>query len=296
MKPRASERRRRLARLVVAPVLALACVAGTGIGSTAASFGSRAEASATVSTRPACGGGTAYAALLSSPAWTPTIWWRFSNLTGQATVPDASGNGNNGTASGSGLSFGTANAGMVACDTTYAMRTTGGAGANGRVIARTVRTAPTTFTLATWVRGTAVTGGRLVGFGSSSTGASASRDRALLLDRSGRPVLHLGTGTGNVLLTGPAAITDGNNHLLVASVTPTRAQLYVDGALMASTLLVTPPPSYSGYWRAGWETGVNLIIPGSRNQANARQDEVAVWEGRALDATEVSALFQANHW
>ncbi|MGE3811930.1 MAG: LamG-like jellyroll fold domain-containing protein [Candidatus Nanopelagicales bacterium] len=288
--------RARAMRALLIPVLAVLCVFASGVGATSAAFTSKATGSARVSTAAACAGGTSYAALLSSAGWTPSLWWRFGNLTGQPTVADASGNGNTGTASGSGLSFGTANAGMVMCDTTDAMRTTGGAGATGAVVAGTPRTAPTTFTIATWVRTTALTGGRLVGFGSAASGASGSRDRALLLDRSGRPVLHLGTGTGNVLLTAPSAITDNVPHLIVASVSPTSARLYVDGTAVASTLLVAPPPTYSGYWRAGWETGVNLLITGSRNQANARQDEVAIWEGRALDATQVAALFAANHW
>ncbi len=288
--------RGRLARALLVPALALTCALASSLGSTSAAFPGSAGASGRYATAAACAAGTPYAVLLASPGWTPSLWGRFANLTGQPAVADASGNGSTGTASGSGLSFGTANAGMVACDTTYAMRTTGTAGASGAVVVGTARTAPTTFTIATWVRSTALTGGRRVGFGSAASGASASRDRALLLDRSGRPVLQLGTGTGNVLLTGTTAITDGNNHLVVASVTPSRAVLYVDGAQVASALLVAPVPVYSGYWRAGWETGVNLIITGSRNQANARQDEIAVWEGRALDAAQVSALYTANHW
>jgi hypothetical protein len=286
----------RLVRALLVPVLAVTSVLGTSVGTTAASFTSGATATSTIATRSACGSGSAYAALLSSPAWSPTVWWRFANVTGNPVVADASGHGNNGTASGSGLSFGTANAGMVMCDGTYAMRTTGAAAATGTVSLATARTAPTTFTLATWVRSNARTGGRLLGFGNLPTGASTTRDRALLLDRSGRVVLQLGQGTGNLLLTSPGVVADNRIHLVVASVTPAGATLYVDGVQVAAAVPAQALPTYTGYWRAGYEAGANQIIAGSRNQANARQDEVAIWEGRALTAADVATLFAANHW
>ena len=283
-------------RAVLAPILAAGAVIGMAVGETSAAFTDSAAASTSVMTRSACSSGPSYAALLASPAWSPTLWWRFSNLTGQTTVVDASGHGSTGTASGSGLTFGTANAGMIMCDGTYAMRTTGAAAATGTVSVATARPAPTTFTIATWVRSNARPGGRLVGFGSAATGASASRDRALLLDRSGRVVLHVGQGAGNLLLTTPGVVADNVTRLVVATVTPSRATVYVDGVQVASQTLSAAMPNYSGYWRAGYDTGANLLITGSRNQANARQDEIAVWEGRALTPTEVAALFAANHW
>ena len=122
------------------------------------------------------------------------------------------------------------------------------------------------------------------------------QDRALLLDRSGRAVLQIATTTGNVLVTSPARITDNLVHLVVATFSGTTATLYVDGGVVASGTVAAPRPAYTGYWRAGWDQNVTALITGARNQATVRQDELAIWEGRALTAPEVAALFAGNHW
>ena len=288
--------RSRPLRLTAGAGLAILVALGGSLGTTSAQFTSSARATATSSTRAACTSGTPYATLLATPAYTPTVWWRFANLTGSTTVADTSGHGNTGTVVNAGLTFGAANAGLIACDTTYAMRQPGGAAATGFVATSTGVAAPTTLTLATWIRTAALTGGRLVGFGSSATVGSAVQDRALLLDRSGRVVFQVATTSGNVLLTSPATVADNVVHLVVATLSGGFMTLYVDGARVGSALAVSPAAPYTGFWRAGWDQNVAALIPTSRNQANARQDEVAVWVGRALTDPEVSTLWAANHW
>jgi len=279
-------------------VAALVGVAALGVTAqtTSALFVGSATASVAVSTRAACAPGTPYANALTAPALTPTVWWRFSNLTGVPTVPDASGHGNAGTATGTGLTFGAATAGLVTCDTTYAMRQAGAAASTGFVVLPTSRTAPTTFTVATWILSNSLTGGRLVGFGDSAAAGSTVTDRALLLNRAGQVVFQLRTPAGNLLLTSPARVANNVLHLVVATLSGGSGSLYVDGVLVASSLPTTLLAPYAGYWRAGWEQNVATVIPTSRNQAATRQDEVAIWEGRALTGSEVSALYAANHW
>ena len=102
--------------------------------------------------------------------------------------------------------------------------------------------------------------------------------------------------TGNVLVTSPARVTDNVIHLVVAAFAGTTATLYVDGKSVASGTVAAPLPAYAGYWRAGWDQNVAALITGARNQATVRQDELAIWEGRALSAAEVAALFAGNHW
>jgi hypothetical protein len=135
-----------------------------------------------------------------------------------------------------------------------------------------------------------------VGFGDSASAGSTQQDRALFLDRTGRAVFQVRTTTGNLLLTSPAAITNNAVRLVVATLSGTSAALYVDGVRVASSLVISPAPVYAGYWRAGWDQNVAAIIPTSRNQAALRQDEVAIWEGRALSDTEVTTLWTGNHW
>jgi hypothetical protein len=285
-----------LGRLTLGAALVALVTLGSTLGTTSARFTTTGDATATSSTRAACASGSAYSTLLATPAYSPTLWWRFANLTGSTTVADASGHASTGTVVGTGLTFGTANAGLVTCDTTYAMRQPGSATSTGFVATSTAVIAPTTLTVATWIRTSALTGGRIIGFGSSSTAGSVQQDRALLLDRSGRVVFHLAVTTGHLLITSPSSVANGTVHLVVATLSGTSAALYVDGVRVASAPTLALAPTYAGYWRAGWEQNIATLIPTSRNQANVRQDEVTVWEGRALSASEVSTLWAANHW
>jgi hypothetical protein len=286
---------RRLRRCAAGGLVVLLSVA-TSLGTTSGQFAATATATTSLSTRAACTTGSPTAALLGTPGFAPTLWWRFANLTGTTTVADASGNGLTGTVVNAGLTFGTANVGLVSCDTTYALRQPGAATSTGFVTTTASTSAPTTFSIATWVRTTATTGGRIVGFSSSSTAGSATQDRALLLDRSGRVVFHMAAATGNVLLTAPTAISDNLVHLVVATYTAGVLTLYVDGSSRGTATVTTPAAPYTGFWRCGWDQNVATLIPTSRNQAAVRQDEVAVWQGRALTASDVATLWASNHW
>jgi hypothetical protein len=286
---------RALRGLLVAALVGTAAF-GLTTGTTSAQLTQSATASVVGSTRAACASGAPYATALTAPAMTPTVWWRFSNLTGAAAVPDSSGNGNTGTASGTGLTFGAATVGLITCDTTYAMRQAGAAASTGFVVLPTSRTAPTTFSIATWILSNSLTGGRVVGFGDAAVGGSTVSDRALLFNRTGQAVFQMRTAAGSVLLTSPARVTNNVLHLVVATETAGTGRLYVDGVLVASSLPTALLAPYTGYWRAGWDQNVATIIPTARNQATTRQDEVAIWEGRALTAGEVSALYASNHW
>jgi hypothetical protein len=292
-----SSERGRFARGLGVAGLVGALLVGSGLEGSTALMTSSAVATATVSTGAGCASGTPYANALSTPALRPTVWWRFAVTGNPATIADDSGNGNTGRRRGTGLTFGTANAGLILCDTSYSMNQPGLATSTGFITTQTSITSPTTFTIATWVRTTALTGGRVLGFSRSSTGNSSTHDRALLLDTSGRAVFHVRTSTGNLLLTSPTSVTDGNPHMLAATLSGGTARLYVDGVQVATNLVpVTLAASYPGFWRAGRDNNVAALLPGARNQAATRQDEVTVWTGRALTAAEIDQLWRSNHW
>ncbi len=284
----------RAARGILVAALVATALLGVGVGTTSARLQGPATASQAASTRAACAAGTPYANAVAPLS--PTVWWRFGNLTGSTTVPDSSGNANTGSVVNAGLTFGVANAGLVTCDTTYSMNQPGAAASTGFVVLPTSRTAPTTLSLAVWMRSNSLTGGRLVGFGDSAVAGSTVTDRALLLNRAGQVVFALRTPAGNLLLTTPARVANNVLHLVVATLSGGSARLYVDGVLVASSLPTTLLAPYAGYWRTGWEQNVATIIPTSRNQATSRLDEVAIWEGRALTQGEITALYAANHW
>jgi hypothetical protein len=283
-------------RLTAAGALVVLLTVATSVGTTSGQFAATATATTTSSTRAACTGGAPYAALLAMPSFSPSLWWRFANLTGTTTVADATGNGATGTVVNAGLTFGVANAGLISCDTTYALRQPGAATSTGFVTTTAATTSPAVFTLATWLRTASTTGGRILGFSSSSTAGSVQQDRALLLDRSGRVVFHMATTTGNVLLTAPTAVSNNVVHLVVATFSGTTMTLYVDGAIAGTAVVAAPAAPYTGYWRAGWDQNVAALIPTARNQATVRQDEVAVWQGKALSASDVATLWASNHW
>jgi len=290
-----SEQPRAARAVMVAGLVGLMSV-GALVGSSTAKMSDTGTASWRGATRAACAPTNPFPATISAPATMPSLWWRFNTLTGATTVNDLSGNANNGTVVNTGLTFGVANRGLIPCDSTYAMRQPGAAASNGFVATPTVRTSPTSYTISTWVLSASLTGGRVLGFGSSAIAGSATHDRALLFDRSGRPVFHVKTSTGNLLLAGPARVTDNRLHFLVATFSGSVAKLYVDGALVATSLPITPLAAYPGYWRAGWDQSIATLIPTSRNQATTRQDEVAIWEGRVLSGAEITALWRSNHW
>jgi hypothetical protein len=286
-------------RLATLSVLVLA-VSFTGVllsgpASTGAVMTSQGTASATVTATPACASGSAaYATYLAAMAPAPTFWWRFDTAPAGTTVKDyAPGNLNSGTvrsvgASPSGLTFGTPGSGLIHCDTTFAVQAAGGAGSKGFVVLNTSRLSPTSFTITLWAKVPVGASGRLFGFGNKNTTASTTQDRAVGVDATGHATFTLRTAPASVLtLTSPSPISDGKAHLLVATFGTGTATLYVDGAPVATRTGVALRPSYTGYWRAGYDQ------PG---QCAGSLDEIAVWEGTVLSASKITALAGADHW
>lgn len=302
--PRAEPARRAACRLTGALALSVAVSGAVLLStneptSTAAMFTGQATVAATVTATPVCASGTAaYATALAAFSPAPLFWWRFDTAAGGTTVSDfAPGGLNPGTvrkvgAGASGLTFGTAGSGVINCDTTFGMLTAGSPAKGFVRLNGAARPSPTTLTLTTWVKVPTGATGRLLGFGNSKNGTSGTQDRALTVDATGHVVFSLNKqGSGSLTLTSPTVITDGKAHFLAATLAPGQASLYVDGVLAATSSTTAPagPLStpYSGYWRAGYDT------PG---QCAGDIDEVAVWEGTALTAAQITTLAGANHW
>ena len=128
---------------------------------------------------------------------------------------------------------------------------------------------PDTFTVQAWINTTTTSGGKILGFGNSNTGASGSYDRHVYMDNSGH--IWFGVYPGGVATVNSAnAYNDGNWHQVTASMSSSGMQLYVDGKLVGSRTDVTSGQQYSGYWRIG---GDNLngwpSQPSSQNFAGS---------------------------
>ena len=139
-----------------------------------------------------------------------------------------------------------------------------------------LREGPQAFSVEAWVRTTSVRGGKIIGFGNSSTGVSSVVDRNLYMTNAGQVVF--GTAAGPIrTVSSAAALNDGAWHHVVGTLGPTGLRLYVDGQLAGERTDTTRARDMNGVWRvagdslAGWPGA-----PTDRNLAGA-VDEVATY-------------------
>jgi len=152
--------------------------------------------------------------------------------------------------------------------------------------------APKAFSLEVWFKSKTARGGKLVGFGTSSTGSSATFDRHLYFNNAGN--LTFGVNPGSVkTITTSAKYNDGNWHHAVATLSSTGMRLYVDGGLRVSNTTVTSAQDYAGYWRVGGDSMGSWPNSGTSAYYNGTIDEVAIY-GAALSASQVSAHYTAG--
>jgi len=324
--PRSAQLRRLIATAGLGALCVLGGFGGRGldIGATGATLTSSATSAGTITTRVACSAGTSFPTALQ--ALNPTFYWRFGDPAGSTSVVDSSGNGNDGLivdsspsigappvvlgAAGSGLPWCDPTAGLTSASTPVAL------GTGSFAVWPAERTNLNTFSLMAWVRTTAVTGGRVIGMGSSTWADDTNSDRQIFIDDAGHAVFGVAPGGVHHTITSGSLVNDGKPHFLVATLGPAGAYLYVDGALAASDPTLTtaehfagnenanpPPPAGGsgaptpdgfGYWRVGWD---NLAGWGPTDGGLAGViDEAAVFENAQLSAAQVSALWSTNHW
>lgn len=136
-----------------------------------------------------------------------------------------------------------------------------------------------------WFKTTTTTGGKLIGFGNASSGASTVYDRHVYMRNDGRVVY--GTYPGIVrTVTSANSYRDGNWHHVVASQGWDGMKLFIDGQLIGSGPDVVSQ-DFTGFWRVG---GDNLGSWPNRPTSDyfaGQIDEVAVYN-RVLTSQEVS--------
>jgi hypothetical protein len=300
--------------------LGLGLAASVGLTSTGATMTASATSTGTFTTRAACSAGTGYPAAVV--ALGPTFYYRFGEAAGATSVADSSGNGNDGTVRQSSpvggvaspVTFGAAGSGLIWCDTTHGMTspsTPGALGSGSFVVWPTARPNLNTFTEMAWVRTTSSTGGRVIGMSSSTWALDVHYDRQIVVDDAGHARFEIYPGF-RYTLTSSMAVNDGKPHLLVATLGPSGASLYVDGVrdrfdpaqTTAETYTgnetVSPTgtgpatPDGQGYWRVGWD---NINGWGATDFGlGGVVDEAALFENKALTPAEVATLWSTNHW
>ena len=154
---------------------------------------------------------------------------------------------------------------------------------------------PARFTISGWIKTTTTEGGKIISFGDSRTGTSASHDRHLYMVPNGR--IYLGVYPGAVrVISSPSSYNDGNWHQVTGVLSASGMLLYIDGALIASNASVTTAQTYTGYWRVGYDRMDSSWTDwpgGARTDAyfGGEIDDVIIYD-RALSAAEVLALYQ----
>lgn len=152
--------------------------------------------------------------------------------------------------------------------------------------------APTVFSIEAWFRTTTSSGGKIVGFGNSSSGLSTRHDRQLYMDNSGR--ILLGINNGNVqTVQSPGSYRDGQWHHALGTVGPGGMSLFVDGKRVGFDSSMRVPRGYTGFWRIG---GDNLSGWNQRPSSNAFSgniDEVAVYD-TALTVEQIQQHYIAS--
>jgi len=167
------------------------------------------------------------------------------------TAFDSTGNNRNGTYTNTGVTY--ASTGPCPRDTAKAITLNG---STGYLTGAATPTNPQIFSIEIWFK-TTTGGGKLIGLGTSKTGASAQYDRHLYLTDTG--IVTFGVYPGAVqTITSPTGYLDGKWHQAVATLAPAGnanpgMRLYIDGALVASNTAITSAEADTGYWRIGYD-------------------------------------------
>jgi PKD repeat protein len=209
----------------------------------------------------------------------PDLYWRLDEASG-TTATDSGRALNAGTAAG-GVSW-AAGGGLFEYPGTAASFD----GSNDLVVAsKPVLGGPRAFTAGLWFKTTTTTGGKLIGFGNTASGLSATYDRHIYMQNDGKLVFGVYSGTQNKITT-PVAYNDGAWHQVVATQGPEGMRLYVDGTLVGSHPATTGQ-AYDGYWRIG---GDNTWGSTSK-YLKATLDEAMVLDTN-LTETQIAAVYR----
>lgn len=151
---------------------------------------------------------------------------------------------------------------------------------------------PSNFSLCLWFKTTTTRGGRLIGFGTTQTGASGSRDRMVWMKNDGKLIFAVNPGYVGYTLTTNLAYNDGNWHQLIATCSNTPGQginLYMDGVLVGTNTAALGGENYTGYWRVNYDE-IGWGGSPSSNYFNGAMDDILIYN-RAITPSEVTTIF-----
>lgn len=154
--------------------------------------------------------------------------------------------------------------------------------------------APASFAAEVWFKSTSSTGGQILGFGSSQTGASTKHDRQIFLTNAGNIGFFVNPGTSATITSPLAGYNNGKWHHVIGQMSSTAGMsLFVDGALVATNGTTKTGATGTGYWRFGYDalTGVTGAPTSNFLAGSLRYGTVF---STVLTNTQVSADYRAG--
>ena len=216
----------------------------------------------------------------------PSLYWPLGDASGPKAA-DASGNGDTGNYSPTGITYGAPSPVEGASGTGVTLD-----GSNGQIVASQPIASPSTYSEEMWFKTTTTQGGYLMGFGTSPKGQSVDRDRQVWMSDNGQ--LNFGIFDGQpVTIQSPGSYNDGNWHQVVATEGHQSLNLYVDGQLVSSQATTSLPNNYLGYWRAGYESVADWPNSPTNNAFAGTISDVAFYNSE-LPTSLIQAHYRAS--
>jgi PKD repeat protein len=198
-------------------------------------------------------------------------YWRLGDGAGTTALDSASGFD---ATAGTAMTKGAAGAIVGDADTAFTLTNS----TNSRVVAPQRVLSTNTLSVEAWIKTTSSQGGRIVGFGASSslTGTSANRDRHLYMDNQGRLLFGVSPGQNRAVASG-TGYNDGQWHHVVGTLGADGVALWVDGTKVASNTAWTTGRNMEGYWRIGGDSLQGWTNQPSSMNFTGSVDEVAIY-------------------
>lgn len=281
----ATEGSRRPARTLVTTLgVVVALVVGLGAVVAAGPEAHAGYAGSSRNSANAFSAAAAYSCPSPTPADSPYFYYAFDEASGSSAL-DSSGNGRTGTLVGSpGRVAGSCSAGTSPALELY----------DGELVSTaTALNAPSVMSMEITFTTTDVTGGRLMGFGSSRSATSATVDRQLYVSDDGRVVFGIydKSLSGYRSVASSTGYADRSPHHVVATMSGSGMRLYVDGTLVGSDSKTSSAHSSAGYWRIGSD-----VIPSGSAHRPATPALEAVIDDAAVYTTALTAAQVSAHY
>ena len=184
-----------------------------------------------------------------------------------------------GVGSSSTVAFG--QGGAVAGDT--AISSAGGA--NPKAWTSFIETHAPEVTVEGWVQTTSSSGGRIIGFGNSQSGTSATgtNDMVLYVNSGNKLAFTLVNGTTRTVASN-RTVNDGQWHHVAATAGSSGVSLFVDGRRVARDQTPVSMATFAGYWRVLADQTSNLPLKPLNAALAGTIDEVAVYPSQLSQA------------